>query len=151
MLEGKTIILVRGLPGSGKSTLALSLVDNDPNRMIENDQFWTFGEKSYEFVNEMWQIARDWCVCESFRRLLVYESVAVANVFFLKSLMEPFLDHAARLGVKVILKSPDTPWADDVDQCFLKNTHACPLDRLKMFKEKWEDVTQEWIDSYLSR
>src|SRR4051812_13963106 len=109
-LEGKQLYLVRGLPGEGKSTLALELMGGDQNRVIENDQFWTFNSKGYQFIDRMWQLARHWSISETYRRLLAYDSVAVANVFYTRWLMEPYLNWAADLGVQVIIKRPSTPW-----------------------------------------
>jgi hypothetical protein len=167
----KTMHIVRGLPGSGKSTFASKLVDNDIRRVIENDHYWQFSHRidtnkfqsvvgpflhiladsppSYYYERQMTHLAGWWCFAETFRRLRIYDSVAVANTFINRIHIWGYLEEAKRLGVRVLIHETKTDWAKDIDACFVKNVHNVPLETLANMAAGWEEIAQSEVDKYL--
>ena len=171
----KELHLCAGLPGSGKSTLALSLVGSR-DQVVENDDYWytskkecdvrkifgpfmwhvklgNLGEKSWEYRYEpqMIRLAGDWCGAEAFRRLRLYDKVAVANTFIKREHILSYAEEARRLGVRVFLHRPKTEWANNVEECFKRNVHAVPMEVLQRMQDSWEPITQEEIDVYVGQ
>lgn len=168
----KTLHLVRGLPGEGKSTLARSLVKFG-DQVVENDDFFyrpatengprpVFGpfmwNAQFENVRKHWSyqyetryahIAGQWCAAEAFRRLLFYDTVAVANTFVSRKYILEYLEEALKQEVKVKLHRPSTPWLDNADECAARNVHGCPKHRIMTMQRCWEEFTQEQVDAYL--
>ena len=171
----KEIILVRGIPGSGKSSLALSLVNGDKRRLVENDDFWYVPKSDahfpgsysefidmgphlhkvlqgfeYQYHMEMTHIAGSWCGAEAFRRLFIFDKVAVANTFVKRIHIIPYIEEARKLQIKVILLEAKTDWAKDVDECFEKNVHRVPLEVIERMAKDWEEMTQLEVDILLN-
>lgn len=142
----KTIHLVRGLPGEGKSTLALSLVGGNKEQVVENDDFWITPNNKYHYIQSMTHIAGTWAWAETFRRLRVYDEIAVANTFVKRQHIFGYVNEALVLGVNVKIHRPKTEWAGDANQCFLKNIHSVPMEVIERMKAQWEECTQEELD-----
>lgn len=169
----KELLIVRGLPGSGKSTLALKLVDGDRRRVVENDDYWymptdyTLNKMGYavhqgpymhnthidtfeyRYSRSLTHFAAQWCGAEAFRRLRLWDKVAVANVFARREHVMGYLEEARKLQVRVSIHSPQTAWQEDVEQCHAKNIHGVPADVLQKFKEQWEEMTQDEVNVWI--
>lgn len=46
-----------------------------------------------------------------------------------------YLDAAKDKGYKVYFVEPDTDWAMDINECFIKNTHGVPLASLERMRD----------------
>ena len=169
----KELFIVRGLPGEGKSTLALKLVDGDRRRLVENDDYWFVptqytSEKmsyaahqgpylhqshldsfEYRYSRPLTHLAAQWCGAEAFRRLRLWDKVAVANVFARREHILGYLEEARKLQVRVSIHRPQTAWQGDIEQCHAKNIHGVPTDMLQKFKEQWEEMTQDEVDVWI--
>lgn len=152
----KTIHLVRGLPGEGKSTLALKLVNGNKDQVVENDDYWMLPVTSpgavsmeYKYERAMTHLAAFACCAEAFRRLRIYDTIAVANTFVRREFIYPWIEEARKLGVVVKLHRPTTPWVGDVDKCVNTNVHNVPYGTVLKMSDTWEDMTQEEVDVLL--
>jgi hypothetical protein len=171
----KTLFLVRGLPGEGKSTLARQLVgDKTPlicrekahPQVVENDDYWMMPHDDieydapgapptkitsyrYDYVPKMTHLAGWYCYAEAFRRLRLYDEVAVANTFVLRKYIFPYIEEARNLQVRVKIHRPSTPWVGSVDESFKRNIHAVPLDVITKMRGAWEELTQAEVDVLL--
>jgi hypothetical protein len=167
----KHLHIIRGLPGEGKSTLALTFVGGDRRRVVENDDFWfvhtpTCPDKnriegpythyltdnwaspdfSYKYDIELTHLAANWCGAETFRRLRIFDTVAVANTFVKRQHIIGYLDEARKLQVRVFLHRPQTKWVGNTSECFSKNIHNVPILAIQKMQEQWEDMTQDEVD-----
>lgn len=146
----KDIHIIRGLPGSGKSTLALKLVNDNRNQVVENDDFWLFGGISYQYEPQMTHIAGHWAWSETFRRLRVYNRIAVANTFIKREFVFSYVNEAVKLGINIHLHQPETAWKDNIDECFTKNVHGVPKEIIQKMKNNWETIEQSEIDDIIT-
>ena len=146
------------------------MVDNDACRVVENDHYWQFPQAAdtefiesiagpylhiysekfdYRYEPQMTHLAGTWCGAEVFRRLRLYDSVAVSNTFIKREHIFLYVEQCRKLGIRIKLHRPSTPWSGDADQCFLKNIHGVPAERLAQMKKDWEEITQAEIDILL--
>lgn len=168
----KAIHLVRGLPGEGKSTLALKLMNGDFNRVVENDDFWmvpkdrsvphhikgrgpylhreNLSAYEYRYQLSMTHLAANWCGAEVFRRLRIFDSIAVANTFVKREHIVMYVDEARKHQIRVILHRPETAWSGNSVACSAKSIHNVPLDRVEKMKDQWEEMTQAEVDILLN-
>lgn len=167
----KTLHLVRGLPGEGKSTLALALVGGDDRKLVENDDFWfvprtlsvaNMAHKgpyervdrpyayAYDYSIELTHLAANWCGAEAFRRLRIFDEVAVANTFVRREYLMGYIEQARKVGVRVLIHRPQTAWVGDVTECDQKNVHAVPVQTIERMRDQWEDMTQQEVDVLLN-
>ena len=51
---------------------------------------------------------------------------------------KPYAEAAVKAGYNVEVIEPDSPWAFDVDELSIKNTHKVPHDVIQEMKDKWE-------------
>jgi len=148
----KTLILIQGLPSSGKSTIARTLVPSMA-QIVENDDYFmvpTPEGKKYLYVGEMIPLAVQWCESEAFRRLMVFDTIVVANTFIKRAHVLSYVDTAIDFKVNVKILMPNTSWAFDVQECFKRNTHGCPLDVIQRMHDGFEVVSQADIDQYVT-
>jgi predicted kinase len=146
----KTLFICRGLPGSGKSTLALELVGGNKEQVVENDNYWII-DNSYIYAPEMTHLAGNWCAAEAFRRLRIFDKVAVANTFIQRKYILEYVEECRKLGINVELHEPNTPWKNDVSKCFQTNIHVVPLEVIERMAKQWEPITQAEIDIMLNK
>ena len=170
----KTLHIVRGLPGEGKSTLALQLVGGKkfPHQpikhpqVVENDDYWMLPyddveyadpqsgpspciSYKYQYESKMTHLAGWYCFAEAFRRLRIYDVVAVANTFVQRKHIFGYIEEARKLQVRVKLHRPTTPWIGDVEESFKRNVHAVPMGSIQQMQFLWEELTQAEVDILL--
>ena len=172
----KKIHLVRGIAGEGKSSLALDLVNGNMDQVVENDDYWLFptddsplGYKEstkkswnwpiwfpqysrkleYRYEPKMTHLAGYWCGAEAFRRLRVYNTVAVANTFVKREHIFPYIEEARKLQILVEIHRPSTPWTGNIEECFKRNVHSVPKETIERMASQWEEITQEEINVLL--
>lgn len=170
----KNLHIVRGLPGEGKSTLALALVGSDRRRLVENDDYWFVPNSSYtphqhqhhgpyihatpphevdfeySYDINITHLAANWCGAEAFRRLRIFDTVAVANTFIKRQHIIGYLDEARKLQIRVILHRPKTRWTGNTEKCFEKNIHNVPLIAIQRMQDQWEEMSQDEVDIFIN-
>lgn len=127
-----TLYIVRGLPGSGKSTYAKTL--GVP--VYEADMYFE-RDGEYKFDPTKLHAAHQWCQRKVFKELLDMEDVAVSNTFTTLKEMQPYVDYAKTLGVKIVVIECTGNYG---------NVHGVPPEKLAQMKARWQEVPVEWYD-----
>lgn len=121
------LVLIRGLPGSGKSTLAKSMTSHFH---VEADMYFVVPHVGYVFDRAKLRAAHEWCQSKARSLLESGQSVVVSNTFTQKWEMQPYVEMAAALNVKVrVIEATGN----------FKNVHGVPEDAIERMKARWED------------
>lgn len=142
----KTLYLYRGLPGSGKSTLALEKVKGQRKRFVENDDFWRLDRELYIYDPEMTHIAGWWCWAEAFRRLQIYDEVAVANVFAKKQTILGWIEEAQKHEINIIIVNVGMNLKPD--ECLSRCKNGISLGAFMKMLKDFETFSKEEILNY---
>lgn len=121
----KDITLIRGIPGSGKSTFA-SMMNVDFK--ISTDDFFADYTK---FDKSKLGIAHKWCQLEVETRMLLNESIAVANTFTQEWEMQPYFDLAEKYGYRVHTIIMENRHGS-------VNVHNVPIDTITKMVDRFE-------------
>jgi len=136
----KLAIIMRGLPGSGKSTLAQELATKAETSAIcsADDFFVVAGE--YKF-NPNWLPRAHQTCKDKFKSHLRKgtEIVIVDNTNTRKWEFAEYVKMAKAHNYKVEIKTPQTDWAFDPEECAKKNSHGVPAEAIQRMKDRWED------------
>lgn len=142
---------MRGCPGSGKSTAAKRLRERleDEGKSVvvcSSDDFFVCPSCScYNFSLAKLRFAHAWCR-EKFEKALKdgVENVIVDNTNVSVQECRPYVQLALQYGYEVEFLEPTTPWAFDLDQLSVKNTHSVPREALERMLGRWvPDMTVE--------
>lgn len=132
--------IMRGLQGSGKSTLAKAIADSNPNSFIfSTDNYFIRPDGFYDFNFRRLHEAHAWNFqnfCEAVDLQLPYVIVDNVNAGLWE--FEKYVEYAHKNGYEIYIMEPKTPWANDPNECFKRNTHGVPLDSLIKKWEKFE-------------
>lgn len=131
------LILIRGLPGTGKSTRAKKL---EGFCHVEADMFFTGEDGQYHFNQADLRDAHQWCRLETKRLLTTGSNVVVTNTFTQLWEMQPYLELAGDLKIKVVII--------ELNKMF-NNIHNVPDYVLGNMRLRWHD--EELIMKTLSR
>ncbi len=131
------IILVRGLPGAGKTTVAL---DMDRSVCVAADD-WFMVDGEYRFDPKGLPQAHAWCLDQAVQGLIAGLPVVVHNTFTQRWEMEPYLEAAASMGLKVGVVSVFDGGCSD-EELAERNTHGVPLVAIEGMRERWEEDWQ---------
>ena len=107
--DGKTLIIVRGLPGSGKSTYAKKLYNNltaqgHVVKHFESDSFWMNAYGEYSFNPMLLETAHRTCFLNTFFALKDKVSfVIVSNTFVKENDILEYTNEAKKYGAHVIV------------------------------------------------
>lgn len=104
----------------------------------------------YSYDTCLTALAGNWCGAEAFRRLRIFDEVAVANTFVKRYFILQYIEQARSLGIRVKLHEAQSPWSKDPKQCFEKNVHGVPLEVIEKMLADWEDMTQAEVDILLN-
>jgi len=144
-MSNKKLIIARGLPGSGKSALCKSYGNQFAKHLIEADKFWTVNGR-YVFKEELLPLCHSWTLGEVARAMIWdTELIVVDDVHYLLSQVQQYIDLANlfEYSYKIIL--PTTPWRWSVVECYKRNTHGVPLQRIQEMLYLWEDYEISWV------
>lgn len=143
VLTMKKLIILVGLPGSGKSFLAkeLRLQYFETHKGIlancvvcSADNFF-MKHNVYTFDADMLGLAHSYC--RSLVAKAMYdetELIIVDNTNLTKAEREPYESLALSFNYQVEMVEPNTTWRYDVQECYKRNKHGVPYDRIeKMF------------------
>jgi predicted kinase len=89
----KELFLLRGMPGAGKSTIANFL---NVDFRIASDDYFTDG-----FDYRQLPDAHDWCQFEVESKMILGNSIAVANTFTREWEMTPYFELAEKYGYRI--------------------------------------------------
>lgn len=132
-----TLILIRGLPGSGKSTLAKRLQANYLDAVhLETDMFFVDTEGQYGFNRSLLGTAHQWCQDTAKILLISGQTVIVSNTFTTVREMQPYLDHAEKLGCEVKVYYLTGNYG---------NIHNVPEDVIKRMADRFEAYFHETV------
>jgi predicted kinase len=134
----KVLVLMHGLPGGGKSTTAKRLAEDNNGIIFSTDNFWMIGDE-YEFDFKYLSEAHKWNqlnVLKSLRSSCPY--IIVDNTNLTWSECEKYVKMAFDFDYEVAIVEPDTPWKYNVEECFLRGTHAVPKETLEKMLDRME-------------
>ncbi len=147
----QTITLVRGISGSGKTTIADTIRKGfgvDAEMFAADDYFMVDGE--YRFEPSALPKAHAWCLEQSRGSLETGVCVVVHNTFTQRWEMQPYIDLAEEMGVRLSVVSVHDGGCTD-DELTERNAHGVPLDAIRGMRERWEydwkdaDVRPPWM------
>jgi GTPase SAR1 family protein len=102
-MSRQTLYLVRGLPGSGKSSLMETLLTNEVvDEFYEADQYIENNSGEFKYTTETITEAHRLCYQNTVDSLLRYENIGVSNTFVEDWELQPYLDLAKSINIKVI-------------------------------------------------
>lgn len=153
------LIIMRGLPGSGKSTLAKSIFENwyeNENtrettcHVLSTDNFFTDEKFNYKFNPRELSIAHRHTFalfCHRIGEAVEYDMPALiildnTNTQWWE--FELYVKVAQKLGFEVEQKIPDTPWAFDIEELMVRQTHGVPRSTLEKMMASFEP--REYIE-----
>lgn len=138
------ITLIRSCSGAGKTFLANQITNGGKDcPIVEADDFFLVGEAfpKYQFDATLLFQAHSWCKLEAERLFRRYGSVCVANTFTEKWEINPYIELARKYKTQLKILEPDTPWAFNLDELFLRNTHGLPKEVIAKQLARWTILT----------
>lgn len=153
--------MIRGIPGQGKSFLAKKIISDFTRNFAENksfgnvvssihleaDMFFIDRDGNYKYNSKNIKQAHQWCR-NSFENAIKVETdlIVVSNTFTQKWEFLEYIKVAKAAGYEIEVMIPDTPWANDPQQCFERNTHGVPLETIKRMMAKMEPFSPEELE-----
>jgi predicted kinase len=102
-MSRQTLYLIRGLPGSGKSSLMETFLTNEVvDEFYEADQFIDDINGELLYTSASITEAHRLCYQKTLDSLLRYENVGVSNTFVEDWELEPYLNLAKSINIKVV-------------------------------------------------
>lgn len=130
----RNLIIMRGLPGSGKSHAAKNfggfVLSTDNYFMV--DGVYQFNPTKIGQAHAETQLLTKACM-EWLTPLLVIDNT---NIRLWE--MKPYLLLAKEYNYKVSFAYPETPWANDPEECAKRNTHGVPLESVVRMHNNFE-------------
>lgn len=126
----KTLFVMQAVPGSGKSTAVNKIIKNAPRGVdigICSADFFHMKNGVYDFKLENIKSAHQYCQA-TFRQYLNegVNYIIIDNTNVKVADCRYYVENAMEKGYQVKFVRPDTPWANDVDECTKRNVHKVP-------------------------
>lgn len=142
-----TLYIMHGLPGSGKSTATQKIISQSyVVYKYSTDDYWYRPDGYYDFNVSRLKEAHQW----NFERFMGVVGGKVADVIIDNTNLSladcrKYIDNWPKYGT-IKLVEPDTDWRYDVAECFKRNTHRVPLERIQAMREKQISGREEILD-----
>lgn len=152
----KKLILISAIAGSGKTTLAAQLEKQYEEQgcevfTIETDEWFVKnGRGTYKFERDKLNEAHSWTYQEIVKAMTPdweasdsqdsYDVIILANTNLVWKEVKRYVYLAREMEYEVEIVAPDTPWCNNPEECFKKNTHGVPLDQLIKMEEKRQPI-----------
>lgn len=137
----KKMFLMHALPGSGKSTLAKQLCkDNSPCVILSTDNVQSDENGVYLYSSDYFGLAHKINIAKANEACKRGLNIVVDNTNLVAKDCKPYFDLATEYGYEFQLVEPTTAWANDIDECFKRNTHNVPREVLERMKKKRQSV-----------
>lgn len=132
---------MHAIPGSGKSTLANKICEhNSPCVILSTDDVQSDQNGVYLYSADYMGLAHKINLAktkEACRRGL---NIVVDNTNLVAKECKPYYDLANEYGYEFQLVEPTTAWANDIDECFKRNTHGVPRETLERMKKRRQSI-----------
>jgi len=140
------VVFTRGLPGSGKSTYARELQEkyHDSCFVYSTDDYWLRPDGEYDFNIELLGQSHVWNqrrACETMEDEMDYgwdTIIVIDNTNTMFKEMKPYIYSALEFGYDIEFVVPDTSWAWDVEECFMRNNHGVPYSTILKMYQRFE-------------
>lgn len=139
------LVILKGCSGSGKSFLAKQLQRQNPSFVIlSTDNYWIRPDGVYDFNFRLLSQAHQWNYQCFLDCINLGSDVIIDNTNVTFKEVRPYYEAASlsNYDYQIELVEPDTTWKFDVEQLFLRNSHAVPKETIQRMLEKWE-TTEE--------
>lgn len=124
------LYLVRGLPGSGKSSYARSL-----GCLVVEADMWNMRGGRHVYDHSRMGAAHEWCLAKAKETMELGLDIAVANTFAHAKFMEPYVEHAQKIGCPVTIVECRKVYGTH---------HPVPRKVIDTMRKTWEAVPEEW-------
>lgn len=121
------LVLIRGLPGSGKTTIAKAMAGYSH---YEADQYFSRVDGEYRFDPAQLKDAHQWCQDCVDDELADGQNVVVANTFSQRWEMQPYMNMAKRMGIKVRVITAKGRF---------ESIHGVPAEKIEAMRQRWEE------------
>lgn len=136
----KVMYILSGIPGSGKSHLAYEL-SKGLGVICSADAFMVNENSAYEFKPEKLGYVHKTCQAKAASCMKAGMSpIVVDNTNTTYKEMEPYILLAATYQYDVVFMEPNTPWKYNIDECFKRNTHNVPREKLEQMLKRLVDL-----------
>ncbi|XP_034044687.1 LOW QUALITY PROTEIN: NEDD4-binding protein 2 [Thalassophryne amazonica] len=138
-LEGKVLVLLRGVPGSGKSTLARAMLLHNPGGVILSTDDYFSLNRGYHFNPTLLGEAHEWNqkrAKEAFEKGL--NPIIIDNTNLQGWEMKPYVTQALQHKYKVLFREPDTWWKNKPRELERRSTHNVPVETIRLMLNKYE-------------
>ena len=129
-----TLTLIRGLPGSGKSTYARQIAA-PATQHLEADMYFVDYKDDYIFDPSRLRAAHEWCLDNTTFYLTHHFDVIVSNTFTTMKELQPYLDVAQRLGVKLEIIEMRNQYG---------SIHGVPEEKMEIMRARWVTLPEDF-------
>lgn len=139
----KTLTLMHGVPGSGKSYLAKQkkAVICSADHFFEQDGEYKFDAKK---LGQAHQACKD----KALEAIRNNENIVIDNTNLTYKECKPYIDMAHKHGYTCVIEEPNTTWKNNAEECFKRNTHNVPLEKIQQMINKKESVSSIWTQAH---
>lgn len=137
-MVNKKLIFLRGLPGSGKSDIAKKLVEKG---IIHSTDHYLIKNGKYEFDRDNIAKYHYYNLVNSIRSMKKGISpIIIDNTNIAASSCINYVEQGKMYGYEIVIIEPDTPWAFDVEELVIRNSHNVPRDTIIDMLQKYEPL-----------
>lgn len=133
----KTVIIMCGIPGSGKSYTVGKIKEHYESKNIEvvvcsSDHFMMNDKGEYDFHPSKLAYTHKQCQ-EKFCNSLLKDNIVVIvdNTNVKIKDLKYYENMTEKQSATVLFVESNSLWKDNVDECFKRNTHNVPYDKIK--------------------
>lgn len=136
-----TVVILRSWPGGGKSHVARQLIESFDSESVvcSADHYFINDQGVYAFDFNLLGKAHAACRDKFVKALEAgVPLIVVDNTHIVYSDLRDYVAWAAIAGYKVKLVEGKAPWRNNVDECFKRNAHGVPIEKIRSMKERYQ-------------